>query len=384
MMFPADDPVTDDPRPTALFQATASASVANSWTSVNGWSVARVYSTVDEEYEAAQTSAAVADLGAVIRYTAQGKDAAAVLARATTAPVEGLIPGESARGLMLDDGGAVVDLVEAARLGGDFYLLCTTRPHARRLQLAARGFEATVTDVTARVAALAILGPDARAAAAAAGLDSASELLGKQGKVRGVETSSRPIHFGTLPGIELIFPFEEALTIWERLRRAKAPRPIGLDALEVFRIESGAPRPGVDFALADETADRSLRRLPEVIGLTHLAPADRAWFNGRRGMTTASRSGRRLVVAAVDGPAVAPGAAVFSGKKGVVGRVTSSAWSPRLRRAICFAEILREAVGRPLEIATAPAEEARVGSALFETPEARLAGASSAGVAARR
>lgn len=375
MMFAADDLAAEDPRPTALFAAAASASVANSWTSVNGWSVARAYLSVEEEYEAAQTGAVVADLGAIVRYTAQGRDAAAFLARATTAPVDGLIPGESARGLMLDEDGAVADVVEAARLGGDLYLLCATRPHARRLQLALRGFDARILDVSTRVAALAVLGPEAREVAAAAGLDAASEQLARQGKVRGVETSSRPIHFGTLPGVELIYPAEEALTFWERLRRARAPKPIGLDALEIFRIESGAPRPGLDFIPADDAQAAADKRRPSDIGLAHLAPPNRAWFNGRRGLLSAPRSDRTLVVLAVDGPSVAPGAAVLGRKGATVGRVTSAAWSPRLRRAVAFADVAADHAGKPLEILLAAQGGRRVAAYPFETPEGRLAGA---------
>lgn len=369
MIFPADDPVTDDPAPTALYAASASAAAANSWTSINGWAVARAYTTVEEEYEAAHERAAVADVGAVTRYTARGRDAAALLARATTAPVESLAVGESARGLMLDAEGYVADKIETARLGPSLYLLTTSRPHARRLQLAARGFDAEVDDITGQIAALAILGPEARDIAAAAGLDAESDVLARQGRVRGVETSARPIHFGALPGIEVIYPHDEALTLWERLRRARRPKPIGLDALEIFRIEGGAPRPGLDFAIADAARDDA-KRLPEEIGLSHLAPPNRAWFNGRRALKDAGRSGRALAVLAIDAGAASPGAAVY-GKKGEVGRLTSVAVSPRLKRAIAFADLAVEAFGKPLEVALP--DGARPGATLFETPESRLA-----------
>ena len=318
MIFPADDPVTDDPAPTALYAASASAAAANSWTSINGWAVARAYTTVEEEYEAAYERAVVADVGAVTRDTGGGRDAASVLARAATAPVEGLAVGESARGLMLDAEGYVADKIETARLGPSLYLLTTSRAHARRLQLAARGFDAEVDDITGQTAALAILGPEARDIAAAAGLDAESDVLARQGRVRGVETSARPIHFGALPGIEVIYPQDEALTLWERLRRARRPKPIGLDALEIFRIEGGAPRPGLDFPVADAARDDA-KRLPEEIGLAHLAPPNRAWFNGRRALKDAARSGRALAVLAIDAGAASPGAAVY-GKKGQAGR----------------------------------------------------------------
>lgn len=371
MIFSADDPVTDDPRPTALYAASASAATANSWTSVNGYAVARAYTNVFEEYDKALDGACVADVGAVTRYTARGRAAAALVARATTAPVETLAIGESARGLMLDADGFVVDKIEAARLGPDLYLLSASRPHARRLQLAARGFEAEVDDITGQIAALAILGPEARDIAAAAGLDAESDMLARQGRVRGVETSARPIHFGALAGIEVIYPRDEALTLWERLRRARAPAPIGLDALEIFRIEGGAPRPGLDFVSADEARRDEDRRLPDEIGLAHLAPANRAWFNGRRALSGAARSGRALAVLALDAGEAAPGAAVH-GKKGQVGRLTSTAYSPRLKRAIAFADLAVEAFGKPLEI-DAPSGGPRAAAAFYETPEGKLA-----------
>lgn len=374
MILPADDLVIDEPKPTALFAATASAANANSWTSINGWSVPRVYSSVTEEYEAARSAAAVVDYGALARYTARGADAAAFLARATSAPVTTLEPGESARGLILDNGGAVVDIIETARLSNELYLLTASRRHARRLQLAARGFDVAVEDITGEVAALALIGPEARDAASAAGVDVASDRLAVQARVRGVDASARPIHHGGLPGVEIIYPYEEALTLWERLRRAAAPVPAGLDALEILRIEGGAPRPGVDFIGADDAESGRSKRLPGEIGLAHLAPVGRAWFNGRRALRAGPAESRRLVVLAIDADTSTPGAAVFV-KKTAVGRLTSRAFSPRLKRVIAFADIAAGSGGPGLEVALAGDGEIRAAADILETPEARLAAA---------
>ncbi|MGE0410303.1 MAG: hypothetical protein AB7P23_13725, partial [Amphiplicatus sp.] len=366
-------PKTEDPKPTALFAAAASAAAANSWTAINGFAVARVYANVAEEYEAARGGAVVADFGAIIRYSARGADAPAVLARATSAPVAGLQPGESARGLMLDAEGGVVDIVEVARLSDELFLLATPRRHARRLQLAARGLDATVEEISGHIAALALIGPEALEIAKAAGFDLAGDSLAAQGRVRGVETSARPIHFGALSGVEIIYPEEEALTLWERLRRARAPRPAGLDALEILRIEGGAPRPGVDFIPADEARSQAGRRLPAELGLPHLAPANRAWFNGRRALRGAGGGARALAVLAIDADAVPAGAAVHAeGRKGAVGWLSSLAFSPRMRRVVAFADLGPEAAGRPLEVA---AGAGRVRAERLETPESRLAAA---------
>lgn len=374
MMLPAEDPNAEEPKPTALYAACAGASVANSWTAVNGYAVARAYTSTAEEYEAARASAVLADLGAVARYTARGKGAADFLARATSAPVLGLEIGESARGLMLNEAGVVVDVVEAARLGSDLYMLACTRPHSRRLQLAARGVDARVEAIGAEIAALAIFGPSAREVARAAGLDVPAGEHAVQSRVRGIETSVRPIHYGALAGLEVIFPYEEALALWERIRRARGPGPIGLDALEIARIEGGAPRPGVDFTPADRVVRSEDGRFPAEIGLDHLAPTDRAWFGGRRALKAAGPARRVLATLAIDADAAPPGA-IVQGRRGQVGRLTSAAYSPWLRSVVAFADLRADALAGPLEIELGADEAARAPARLFETPESRLAAA---------
>ncbi len=378
MIFSASADIAGEPRATPLYAAAASLSAANSWTSVNGWAAARVYTTVEEEYAHASTGAALVDLGPFSRYTVRGEGAPALLARLTTTPVGELGVGESARGLILDGAGDVVDFAEIARLGGDLYLLTTTVPADRRLQLAERGFAVTIANVCRDVAALGVVGPKARDAASAAGFDVQSADLAAQGRVRGVELAVRPINFGAAPGLEIVYPAEEALTLWERLRRAGKLIAAGLDALDILRIEGGTPRVGVDFQSADR-AGPGQARTPAEIGLPHLAPPNRAWFNGRRAMSAAPPPRRQICVLAADADAAAPGASVFA-KGAAQGRVTSAAYSPELRRALCFADLPVGLAGEALEIGDINGP--RVGAAIRETGESRLAGAFRAGLRA--
>ena len=372
MIFSAAADFSGEPRATPLYAASASLSAANSWTSVNGWAAARVYTSVEEEYAEASQNAALVDLGPFCRYTVRGERAAELLARLTTTPVAELGVGESARGLILDGAGAVVDFAELARLGGDLYLLTTTAPADRRLQIAARGFDVSLANVARDVAALGVVGPRARDAASAAGFDVQGADLAAQGRVRGVELAVRPINFGAAPGLEIVYPADEALTLWERLRRAGKLTAAGLDALEILRIEGGTPRAGVDFISADK-AGAGEAKTPAEIGLPHLAPGNRAWFNGRRAMLAAPAPQRVLAVLAADADAVPAGAPVFV-KGASAGRVTSAAFSPALRRALCFAELPVLALGEPLEIGVSASGE-RVGAMVRETAESRLAGA---------
>jgi aminomethyltransferase len=373
MIFPAEDFFADAPRPTPLFAAIASVSEANLWTSVNGWTAARVFTSVTQEYETAKNSAALADLGPLTRYAVRGRQAADFLGRLTTAPAVSLHIGESARGLMLDDQGHVIDLAEVSRLSEELFLLTLPTAHARRIALGARGFEVSADDISDQVAALGVFGPQTAGVLSAAGLKAVSDVTAASGVLRGVETAARPIQYGAMPGVELIFPKAEALTIWERIIRRGAGAPIGLDALEILRLESGAPRPGVDFIAADRASSRAALRTPEEGGRAHLAPLDRGWFNGRRGLREkAGRPARRLISLSIDAEAASPGAAVFCEGR-TVGRLTSCAWSPARKRVIAFADVDAATRGTDYEISVAAPADGRVAARRFETAESALA-----------
>ncbi len=372
MIFPADDMIADAPRATPLYAAAASVSKANIWTSVNGWSLARVFTSVEKEYNAVRNGAAIADLGALFRYAVRGSEAAQQLSRITTVPAPSLDVGDSARGLILDDEGCVLDLAEVSRLSGDLFLLTTPTSHARRLQLAARGLDAVGEDITESVAAIGIFGPRASEVLGAAGMKNPGDDVAASGMVRGVETAARPIQFGATDGVELVFPASEALTIWDRLMRRGKVGPIGLDAMEILRIESGAPRPGVDFIAADRPGS-GMRRTPAEIGLPHLAPLDRGWYSGRRGLRhVATRPQHRLVTLSIDDDRSVPGAGVFAKGK-PVGRITSCTWSPAIKRVVAFADMSRPTGRNDYEISIPSQVDGRVAAKLYETAESALA-----------
>ncbi|MEO0398985.1 MAG: glycine cleavage T C-terminal barrel domain-containing protein [Pseudomonadota bacterium] len=412
MIFFAEITTPEEPRPSALYAAFAGESAANEWTSINNVAAARIYTTVEEEYAALDSGAALVDLGVQRRYAVRGYDAGALLGRLTSAPVKDIGVGESARGLILDSTGRVVDFCDVTRLSGDSYLATTTGPIDRRLAVAARGFDVTIENISETVAALGLFGPYAAKVAAAAGFAIAGDALASHGHVRGVEAFARPTAMGRASGVEIIFPAEEAITLWERVRHGgggralggsqtgrqesvqdnKAPIPVGVEACEIMRIEGGVARPGVDFTPADQSHgaanhalasyndDTSGKRRPPEIGAAHLAPLNRAWFNGRRAMGEAEEK-RRLTTLVADADHITAGAPVFAGDAGSnkgqekpIGRVTSAAFSPRYRAAICFvdAPFDRKTKGQ-LTIALDGDGGQRAKTRALETPESHAA-----------
>ncbi|MEL6359966.1 MAG: glycine cleavage T C-terminal barrel domain-containing protein [Pseudomonadota bacterium] len=361
MIFPAQEDENESPRPTALFDGLASVSTANNWTSINRWVVPRVISKIETEYIALTEGAALVDLGCLPRYIIRGDQAEALLRRISTVPTADLVPGETARGLILSSDAQVVDICDVLRLTESVFMLTASRPCERRLQLASKGLDVEIEQVTSDIAALALVGPRARGIASGTGFDVTSEDVARQGSVRGVETAVRSILFGRLPSVEIVFPAAEALTIWERMNRQVQLPVAGLAAIEIIRIESGVPRTGVDFTIADAGAT-SDGRMPVELGLPHLAPLNRTWFNGRRHMRALreqeQRQGRkgesgtrRLVSFSVNADVVSAGASVRC-KDSPVGHVTSAAFSPGLRSAICLADIERSALAGPFTIET--------------------------------
>lgn len=374
MIFPADDFLSERPHPTPLYAAAAETSKANIWTSINGMAAARVYSSVEAEYNAAKTASAIADFGALARYSIRGKDAGALLTRIATAPALRLSPGECARGLLLDDAGGVIDLVEASRLTDELFLLTTSTPHPRIMQLSARGLDVSVENISSAVAVIGVIGKAAMAALSATGLSAPGDQKARSVVLRGVETAARPLQFGALPGAELIFPADEALTVWERLMRKAKSMPIGLDAMEILRIESGTPRPGLDFPIRAMRADE-MRPTPSEIGLPHLAPLDSGWFGGRRALRFAPRPENwKLTVLAIDADRMTPGASIYCGEN-VAGRITSCVLSPGLRRIIAFARISPAMLGKGRDFSVAGDAGERHGAQLLETAEGALAAA---------
>ncbi|WP_411819719.1 glycine cleavage T C-terminal barrel domain-containing protein [Hyphococcus formosus] len=371
MIFATEDIFVDAPRPTPLYAAAASVSEANLWTSVNGWTASRVYSSVAEEYDAACNNAVIGDFGPMARYAVRGNDAAQFLARLTTAPAISLHIGEGARGLLLTDEGHVIDLAEVSRLSEELFLVTFPGPHARRVDLAARGMDVEVQDISSDVAALGIMGPQTGSALNAAGLKSVSETFAASSVLRGVETATRPLQFGGIQGVELIFPKDEALTIWERIIRRSMARPIGLDAMEILRLESGVPRSGLDFIPADRRSSAT-KRTPEELGLAHLAPLDGGWFNGRRALRkSAGRPERRLISLSLDAEETVPGAGVYLAGKNI-GRITSCGWSPSRKRVLAFADIGAACHSPEFEVSMAMPGEKRVLAKPFETTESVL------------
>lgn len=141
-----------------------------------------------------------------------------------------------------------------------------------------------------------------------------------------------------VPGFRLRVPAGDADLWLSRLRLAGATlTPAG--EIEFARIESGRPQ-----FLVDMDADT----IPLEAGIEDRAISfTKGCYVGQEVIVRIVHRGggrvvRKLVGLVVDGDAVPAARAVVKAEKGDVGRVTSSAWSPRLGAAVALAYVHRD------------------------------------------
>jgi len=229
----------------------------------------------------------------------------------------------------------------------------------------ARGYNVTVDDVSTRYAALAIQGPTSREV-----LRGVSEGIDVDGmRFFGAETGTlagapgvvtRTGYTGDL-GYELWVEAEHATSLWDRLFDVGQPygiHPAGLNALDVCRIEAGFLMMGVDYTGAFDALIDSQKSTPDELGLGWMVKLDRFPFIGQSALAKERDSGHSVATVGLEIdwvaledlygqhglPAALPSTAwresiplYRSGRQ--VGRATSGAWSPILKKNLALARV---------------------------------------------
>ena len=263
-----------------------------------------------------------------------------------------------------DEDGFVIDDGTVSRLSETRFRLTSADPTLRWLTQNARGFAVEVEDVSERVAALALQGPCAAhvlRACAAADIDRLGYFRVTSGTIGGVAVDiSRTGYTGDL-GYEIWVDAAAALRVWDALiavGQAVDIKAAGMLALDVARVEAGLVLADVDYVSSRKALTDAQKYTPFEMGLGRLVDAGKGPFVGRERLEAERARGprRRIVGLAVNWPEVealyeryelppvAPAAASRSavpvtrdGKQ--IGRATTTAWSPTLKRLIALATV---------------------------------------------
>jgi aminomethyltransferase len=383
---------------TAFHPRTAPLNRKMQWREWSGYYASSVYADAhDIEYNAIREAAALIDVSPLYKYVIGGPDALRLVDRVITRDATRLTPGGVLYTPWCDEHGKVVDDGTIHHLDDGRFRWTAADPQLRWLRQNAAGLDATITEETEAIAALALQGPLARDVLEAATGESFADLRyfrRRPSKIGRVSLDvSRTGYTGDL-GYELWIPAAGAVKTWDALMaagKAFGIRPAGMLALDVVRLEAGLILIEVDYTSARHAMNPEQNYSPNEIGLGRLVSFDKGDFVGRLALEREARAGgpaRRLVGLQLDWydieglydaqglpPAISPvvdrsPVPVFAAGR-QVGRATSHGWSPILKQAIALASVgpQFEPIGTRLSVEwTVEGRRGRVGAMVVELP----------------
>ena len=331
----------------------------------SGYYTVSAYETHHEhEYNAIRNAAALIDISPLFKYLVTGPHAARLVQRVITRDVTRMRIGQVFYTPWCDEQGKVIDDGTVARLAEDRFRWTAADPSLRWLMQNAAGMDVAIDDMSEETAALALQGPMAAGvlrACAEADIESLRYFHLTSGRIGGVAVDiSRTGYTGDL-GYEIWVDRAQAVRVWDTIMAAGAPfdiKPVGMLALDVARVEAGLLLIDVDFHGSRKAMIAAQRYTPFELGLGRLVDLGKGPFIGRDALRAEQERGPRRMIVGLEvnwsdverlydreGLApVAPSAAsrlavpvVRDGRQ--VGRATTTAWSPSLKRLIAIATV---------------------------------------------
>jgi aminomethyltransferase len=318
------------------------------WTGWNAYKVARVVDKLSSEYFAVRSGCAVMDLTPMEKYRITGAGARDYLDRLVTRDISKLRPGRVTYVVWCNDEGKVIDDGTLFQLEKKSYRLCSQHHQLDWLLMSAAGFDVHIETETHDVAALAVQGPTSYSVLTAAGIDNLDQL--KPFGIANLQCGNVPVtvsrtgYTGDL-GYELWMEPGDALRVWDAVFGVQGQYDIhamGLDALEMVRIEAGFIMPGFDFNTAESAIRNGYDRSPFEVGLGWVVNLDKGHFTGRKALMAEKLqpAKRRLTKIVVDGNKPVGEAFIYDRKHGKqVGEIKCTIWSPILKANLALADI---------------------------------------------
>ncbi len=306
-------------------------------------------------------------LGKVI---VKGPDAGRFLDMLYTNVMSSLGIGKCRYGLMCNEQGFLSDDGVVARISEDAWLCHTTSGGADRihawmedwLQCEWWDWQVYTANVTEQYAQVAVVGPNARKLLEKlGGMDVSKEALPfmtwADGSLAGFPVRAYRISFSGELSYEIAVPASQGAAFWEACLTADADlgaMPYGTEALHIMRAEKG-------FIMIGDETDGTV--IPQDLGLDWAISKKKPDYLGKRGQErthlTDPERWKLVGLETLDGSvipdgayAVAPGSNA-NGQRNTEGRVTSTYYSPTLKRGIAMG-LIRRGPERMGQIVTFP------------------------------
>ncbi len=377
---------------TAFHPRTAALNRKMQWREWSGYFAASAYADApDIEYNAIREAAALIDVSPLYKYEVTGPDAPRFVDRVIVRDATKLQPNQVWYTCWCDEHGKVMDDGTITRLGDTTYRWTAADPSLRWLRMNATGLDVSITEVTESLAALALQGPLSRGVLESLTDESFADLRYFRRRPSTARTIpidvTRTGYTGDL-GYELWVDTTRAVELWDAVMDAGAPfgiMPAGMLALDIARVEAGLILLEVDYTSSRHALIPEQSYSPFELGiLGKLVTFDKDDYVGKFALQEEQRRGgpaRRLVgleiewdgleklYAKQDLPPVMQATTsrshvpLFNGRR-QVGRVTSTTWSPTLKKAIALASVSAAHAEVGTELSVEWTVEARRGRAL--------------------
>ncbi|HEY6363980.1 MAG TPA: aminomethyltransferase family protein, partial [Candidatus Binatia bacterium] len=262
----------------------------------------------DYEYHAIRNAAALIDVSPLFKYDIRGKDALKLVNRVITRDAAKCTIGQAIYTCLCDAEGKVIQDGTVFRLAEDHYRFHLADPGLRWLKLNAVGMEVDIEEVSEKVAALALQGPNSLnilQRVVDAPLAQLRFFRFTFVNLGGVPVMiSRTGYTGDL-GYEVWVSSEHAERVWDVLMQAGQGfgiRPAGMLALDVARLEAGFILLEVDYIGVEKALISSQKYTPFEIGLGWTVDLKKEHFVGCRDLRKANERGpvRQIVGLEID------------------------------------------------------------------------------------
>ncbi|SEB16127.1 sarcosine oxidase subunit alpha family protein [Paraburkholderia sartisoli] len=334
-----------------------------------------MHAAVVRESLAVRTSVGILDASTLGKIDIQGPDSAKLLNWVYTNPWSKLEVGKCRYGLMLDENGMIFDDGVTVRLADQHYMMTTTTGGAARvltwlerwLQTEWPDMRVRLASVTDHWATFAVVGPNSRKVLQKVchDVDFANEAFPfmsyREGTVAGAAARVMRISFSGELAYEVNVPANVGRAVWEALMAAGAEfdiTPYGTETMHVLRAEKG-------YIIVGQDTDGSMT--PYDLGMGGLVAKSKD-FLGKRSLTRSdtAKAGRKQLVGLLpdDASFVIPeGSQIVAGPfqgdtAPMLGHVTSSYYSPILKRSIAMA-VVKGGLDRIGETVTIPLADGR-------------------------
>jgi aminomethyltransferase len=357
------------PIPTPVHASTSTLCTSMRWKDWAGYYAVCSFDTNhDREYFAIRHAAALIDVSPLFKYEITGPDAAKFLARVTVKDITKLKIGQITYCCWCDDDGKVVDDGTITRISDSHFRLTAAEPSLAWFERYKRGYDIAMEDSTTRFAALSLQGPKSRdllkAITEGINFDELKYFYMATGNIAGIDVSvSRTGYTGDL-GYEVWIENkgDSAAKVYDTILTKGEPfsvKACGLDAMDVSRIEAGFIMNGVDYFSAHHCIIDARKSSPYELGLGWCVNLDRESFIGQEALKKEKAKGSAYTLVGLDidwddieqefgkydlppeicNKAWRDGRPVYNFSGEFIGKATSGAWSPMLKKNMALASV---------------------------------------------